>query len=195
MGVLKAIRDNGGYMTVEYAPYQKTPTTVVFDVWNLPPTNTQELKSGKSEGQTEKSRFRKCPSSLTANESNVHSVAKTPCTDTCVFHTGHWAPPEETFMECAEDTTAGESLSELGLLKGKALEFLCKRGQEGRDAARGKQVLMLRAYLGHGHCLSVDCLIWIGIAEAGLGFLHGAQNQAFGCGVFASSQPKYKSSG
>jgi hypothetical protein len=38
MGVLKAIRDNGGYMTVEYAPYQKTPTTVVFDVWNLPPT-------------------------------------------------------------------------------------------------------------------------------------------------------------
>ena len=28
MGVLKAIRDNGGYMTVEYKPYQKTPDTV-----------------------------------------------------------------------------------------------------------------------------------------------------------------------
>lgn len=38
MGILKAIRDNGGYLTVEYAPYQKTPTTVVFHVWNLPPT-------------------------------------------------------------------------------------------------------------------------------------------------------------
>jgi len=42
-------------------------------------------------------------------------------------------------MECAEDSTgAGESLSELPSLKGKALEFLCKSGQEGRDAARSK---------------------------------------------------------
>jgi hypothetical protein len=58
-------------------------------------------------------------------------------------------------MECAENNTAaGESLSELKSLKGKALEFLCKSGHEGRDAARGKPVLMLRAYLGHGQRFS-----------------------------------------
>jgi hypothetical protein len=38
MGILKAVRDNGGYMTVEYKPYQKIPDTVKYGVWNLPPT-------------------------------------------------------------------------------------------------------------------------------------------------------------
>src|ERR1017187_8621886 len=35
-GILKAIRDNGGYMTVEYRPYEKTPDTTTFGIWNLP---------------------------------------------------------------------------------------------------------------------------------------------------------------
>jgi len=91
-------------------------------------------------------------------------------------------------MEGAENSTAaGETLSELKSLKGKALEFLCKSGQEGRNAARGKQVLMLRAYLGHGHCLSVDCPICISVVGSGLRILAWAQNQAFGCGVFRPS--------
>ena len=38
MGILKAIRDNGGYMSIEYKPYQKIPDTVKYEVWNLPPT-------------------------------------------------------------------------------------------------------------------------------------------------------------
>lgn len=38
MTVIKAIKDNGGYMTVEYAPYQRTPVMVKFGVWNLPPS-------------------------------------------------------------------------------------------------------------------------------------------------------------
>jgi hypothetical protein len=91
-------------------------------------------------------------------------------------------------MQCSEDSTdAGESLPELQSLKGSALEFLCKSGQEGRDAPRGKQVLMFRAYLGHDHCLSVDCPICISVVGSGLRILAWAQNRAFGCGVFRPS--------
>jgi hypothetical protein len=36
--ILRAIRDNGGYLTVEYRPYEKTPDTTTFGVWNLPPS-------------------------------------------------------------------------------------------------------------------------------------------------------------
>ena len=36
VAILRAIRDNGGYMTVEYKPYQKIPDTVKYGVWNLP---------------------------------------------------------------------------------------------------------------------------------------------------------------
>lgn len=91
-------------------------------------------------------------------------------------------------MKCADDSTdAGGSLPELRSLKGKALEFLCKSGQEGRDSPRGKQVLMLRAYLGHERCLSVDCPICVSVVGSGLRILQWAQNQAFGCGVFCPS--------
>jgi hypothetical protein len=38
MALLKAIRDNGGYATVEFSPYEQVPTTAKFGVWNLPPT-------------------------------------------------------------------------------------------------------------------------------------------------------------
>ena len=38
ISIIKAIKDNGGYMTVEYAPYQRTPVMVKFGVWNLPPS-------------------------------------------------------------------------------------------------------------------------------------------------------------
>jgi hypothetical protein len=38
MGVLKAVRDNGGYMTIEFSPFEKTPVTSRFGIWNLPPT-------------------------------------------------------------------------------------------------------------------------------------------------------------
>jgi len=36
--ILRAIRDNGGYMTIQYKPYEKTPDTVQYGVWYLPPT-------------------------------------------------------------------------------------------------------------------------------------------------------------
>jgi len=44
ISIIKAIRDNGGYMTVEYSPYGKVPTTATFGVWNLPPTILKRIK-------------------------------------------------------------------------------------------------------------------------------------------------------
>ena len=38
MAILKAIRDNGGYMTIEYSPWEKVPETETFGVWALPPS-------------------------------------------------------------------------------------------------------------------------------------------------------------
>jgi hypothetical protein len=42
--LLKAIRDNGGYLKVEYRPYEKTPVISTFGVWNLPPTILARMK-------------------------------------------------------------------------------------------------------------------------------------------------------
>jgi hypothetical protein len=44
MGILKAIRDNGGYMTVEYSPYGRVPTATRFGIWNLPPTILKRIE-------------------------------------------------------------------------------------------------------------------------------------------------------
>jgi len=49
MGILKAIRDNGGYMIVEYKPYQKTPDMVKYEVWNLPPTILTRIATGEKQ--------------------------------------------------------------------------------------------------------------------------------------------------
>jgi hypothetical protein len=35
---LRAVRDNGGYVFIEYSPYEKIPETDKLGVWNLPPT-------------------------------------------------------------------------------------------------------------------------------------------------------------
>ena len=51
MAVIKAIRDNGGYMTIEYSPYQKTPDTRKYSVWNLPPTILDRLAKSESQHQ------------------------------------------------------------------------------------------------------------------------------------------------
>jgi hypothetical protein len=51
MAVIKAIRDNGGYMTIEYRPYQKTPDTVKYGVWNLPPTILNRLSNVENQQQ------------------------------------------------------------------------------------------------------------------------------------------------
>jgi hypothetical protein len=49
MGVLKAIRDNGGYMAIEYKPYQKTPDTVKYEVWNLPSSILKRIEKWEKE--------------------------------------------------------------------------------------------------------------------------------------------------
>lgn len=49
--IVKAIRDNGGYMTIEYFPYEKTPVTVRFGVWNLPPTILARLSKWEKKEQ------------------------------------------------------------------------------------------------------------------------------------------------
>ena len=36
--ILRAIRDYGGYLTVEYRPYEKSPDTTTLGIWNLPPS-------------------------------------------------------------------------------------------------------------------------------------------------------------
>jgi hypothetical protein len=38
IALVKAVRDNGGYMTLEYSPYQRTPESTKFGVWELPST-------------------------------------------------------------------------------------------------------------------------------------------------------------
>ena len=43
---LRAVRDNGGYVVIEYSPYEKIPDTDTLRVWNLPPTILARL-SGK----------------------------------------------------------------------------------------------------------------------------------------------------
>jgi hypothetical protein len=44
ISVLKAMRDNGGYMTIEYRPYERTATTATFGIWNIPPTILKRIK-------------------------------------------------------------------------------------------------------------------------------------------------------
>lgn len=65
MGVLKTIRDNGGYMTVEYKPYQKTPDTVKYEVWNLPPTILKRIEKWEKESPVAEQR-RKREAALSA---------------------------------------------------------------------------------------------------------------------------------
>jgi hypothetical protein len=43
---LRAVRDNGGYVFIEYSPYEKIPETDKLGVWSLPPTILARL-SGK----------------------------------------------------------------------------------------------------------------------------------------------------
>lgn len=43
---LRAVRDNGGYVYIEYSPYERIPETDKLGVWNLPPTILARL-SGK----------------------------------------------------------------------------------------------------------------------------------------------------
>jgi hypothetical protein len=56
MAVIKAIRDNGGYMTLEYSPYQKTSKTVKYGVWNLPPTILSRLTNIEGQQQAKAKR-------------------------------------------------------------------------------------------------------------------------------------------
>lgn len=46
--ILRAIRDNGGYMTIEYKPYEKIPDTVKYEVWYLPPTILMRIAETKA---------------------------------------------------------------------------------------------------------------------------------------------------
>ena len=34
--LIKAIRDNGGYMTIQYEPYEKIAEMNTLEVWNMP---------------------------------------------------------------------------------------------------------------------------------------------------------------
>src|SRR4029077_12703997 len=50
VAILRAIRDNGGYMTVEYKPYQRIPDTVKYGAWNLPPNILKRIEiQGKAQ--------------------------------------------------------------------------------------------------------------------------------------------------
>jgi hypothetical protein len=51
MAVIKAIKENGGYMTVEYKPYERTPIMVTFGVWSLLPSILGRLTSLKRSGK------------------------------------------------------------------------------------------------------------------------------------------------
>ena len=44
IAIMRAIRDNGGYVTIEYKPYERIAETVRYGVWNLPPSLLKRLK-------------------------------------------------------------------------------------------------------------------------------------------------------
>lgn len=44
MELLRAIRDNGGFVFIEYTPYEKIPDTDKLGIWNLPPTILARLR-------------------------------------------------------------------------------------------------------------------------------------------------------
>src|SRR4029077_14342728 len=81
-----------------------------------------------------------------------------------------------------------EPRAELRSLEAKVLAFLCDNPQEIRDAPRGRQILLLRVYLGHGTCADIDCEECIAIAGSGLRTLQRAQNTLFDGGVFRASK-------
>jgi hypothetical protein len=65
-GILKAIRDNGGYMTIEYEPYEEVAETVKYDVWNLPSTILARL--AKQENHSKETHHKQTtPTSTTAS--------------------------------------------------------------------------------------------------------------------------------
>jgi len=51
VGLMNAIKQNGGYMTVEYSPYQMVPVMVKFGVWNLPPSFLDRVTKGMATRQ------------------------------------------------------------------------------------------------------------------------------------------------
>lgn len=96
--------------------------------------------------------------------------------------------PRTLLVLPTKKTTANdEQSSETATMKRAALAFLCEADQPTRDAARGKQMLMFREYLGHADCDDVNCSTCICIMGSGLRMLQWAQNDAFGTGVFCPS--------
>ncbi len=69
VAILRAIRDNGGYMTIEYKPYQRIPDTVKYGVWNLPPTI---LKRIEVQGKAQKDHDAAC-AALSSKLSNEYA--------------------------------------------------------------------------------------------------------------------------
>lgn len=73
-------------------------------------------------------------------------------------------------------------------LREAALAFLSDMKQEVRDAARGKQMLMFRGFVGHATCIDLDCETCASVMGSGLRQLQWVQNDAFGIGVFRASE-------
>lgn len=73
-------------------------------------------------------------------------------------------------------------------LRQTTLAFLSMAPQEIRDAARGKQMILLRLFIGHGTCVSIDCEQCASIMGSGLRELQWVQNKAFESGVFHPSE-------
>ena len=73
-------------------------------------------------------------------------------------------------------------------LRQTTLAFLSMASQEIRDAARGKQMILLRLFVGHGTCVNIDCEQCASIMGSGLRELQWVQNEAFESGVFHPSE-------
>ena len=73
-------------------------------------------------------------------------------------------------------------------LRQTALAFLSMASQEIRDAARGKQMILLRLFVGHGTCVDIDRERCSSIMGSGLRELQWVQNEAFETGVFHPSE-------
>ncbi len=84
LSILRAIRDNGGYMTIQYKPYERTPDTVKYGVWNLPPTILARIAKGEAQSKVgaakEKAqREKEQPYKDAANDPGVRKARKELC--------------------------------------------------------------------------------------------------------------------
>lgn len=105
MSVLEAIRDNSGYMAIEYKPYQKTPDTVKYGVWNLPPTVLARIASWERKQRAPQAKKTTPQDTAEAKMQDIanQSEKEQACMDDAVKHATALPLSNDEFYKCYPD--------------------------------------------------------------------------------------------